>query len=121
MPIYEYRCGSCGAELEKIQKMSDPVLTLCPECGEERLVKLVSASGFRLSGSGWYETDFKKSGTKRNLATDSGSSGTESGSSGKQGSSSAAASTGKGDSKNTGSGGSSSGGSTGGSSGASAA
>lgn len=95
MPIYEYRCESCGAELEKIQKISDPVLTLCPECGEERLVKLVSASGFRLSGSGWYETDFKKSGTKRNLASDGG----------KQES----PSTPKGDSKNTGSDGSSSG------------
>lgn len=109
MPIYEYRCESCAAKLEKIQKISDPVLTLCPECGEERLVKLVSASAFRLSGSGWYETDFKKSGTKRNLATDSGSAGGESASKDKQDSSSAA----KSDSKNSGSDGSSSGGSSG--------
>jgi len=59
MPIYEYRCESCGQELEKIQKFSDPVLTDCPACGKSTLKKLVSASSFRLKGSGWYETDFK--------------------------------------------------------------
>ena len=59
MPIYEYRCESCGEELEKIQKMSDPPLRDCPCCGREALIKLVSASSFRLKGSGWYETDFK--------------------------------------------------------------
>ncbi|HHQ41465.1 MAG TPA: zinc ribbon domain-containing protein [Chromatiales bacterium] len=67
MPIYEYRCKACGHELEAMQKMSDPPLTECPECGEEALSKLVSAAGFRLKGSGWYETDFK-SGNRRNLA-----------------------------------------------------
>ncbi len=69
MPIYEYRCKACGHELEAMQKMSDPPLTECPECGEEALSKLVSAAGFRLKGSGWYETDFK-SGNRRNLAGD---------------------------------------------------
>jgi putative FmdB family regulatory protein len=59
MPIYEYRCDSCGEELEKIQKFSDPPLTDCPACGKAALKKLVSASSFRLKGSGWYETDFK--------------------------------------------------------------
>ncbi|MBT6043141.1 MAG: zinc ribbon domain-containing protein [Gammaproteobacteria bacterium] len=59
MPIYEYHCASCGADLEKIQKFSDPVLTDCPSCGKASLKKLVSASSFRLKGSGWYETDFK--------------------------------------------------------------
>jgi len=59
MPIYEYRCESCGAELEKIQKLSDAPLTDCPSCGKAELKKLVSASSFRLKGSGWYETDFK--------------------------------------------------------------
>lgn len=59
MPIYEYRCESCGQELEKIQKFSDPPLTDCPACGKSALKKLVSASSFRLKGSGWYETDFK--------------------------------------------------------------
>lgn len=70
MPIYEYRCESCGAELEKLQKISDPPLRECPECGQEKLVKLVSASSFRLKGSGWYETDFK-TGKKKNGAADS--------------------------------------------------
>ena len=59
MPIYEYRCESCGKELEKIQKFSDPPLRECPACGKETLQKLVSASSFRLKGSGWYVTDFK--------------------------------------------------------------
>ena len=66
MPIYEYRCGSCGHELEKLQRMSDPELTDCPDCGESALSRLVSAAGFRLKGSGWYETDFKKD-NQRNL------------------------------------------------------
>lgn len=70
MPIYEYRCGSCGAELEKLQKISDPPLVECPECGKDALVKLVSASSFRLKGSGWYETDFK-TGKKKNGVGDS--------------------------------------------------
>lgn len=59
MPFYEYRCGTCGHELEAMQKMSDAALTDCPACGEPALVKLVSAAGFRLKGGGWYETDFK--------------------------------------------------------------
>jgi putative FmdB family regulatory protein len=69
MPIYEYRCASCGAELEKLQKISDPPLLECPECGKDALVKLVSASSFRLKGSGWYETDFK-TGKKKNGAAE---------------------------------------------------
>ena len=59
MPIYEYRCESCGKELEKIQKFSDQPLKDCPECGKPSLKKLVSAGSFRLKGTGWYETDFK--------------------------------------------------------------
>jgi len=66
MPIYEYRCESCGHELEALQKLSDAPLTRCPECGADGLKKLVSAAGFRLKGGGWYETDFKKGG-KKNL------------------------------------------------------
>ena len=65
MPIYEYRCEACGAELEKLQKIGDPALRECPECGRETLVKLVSATSFRLKGSGWYESDFK-TGKKKN-------------------------------------------------------
>lgn len=71
MPIYEYKCEHCGHELEAIQKMSDAALTDCPECNEPRLKKLVSAAGFRLSGSGWYETDFK-SNNKKNIVESSG-------------------------------------------------
>lgn len=59
MPIYEYQCQSCGHELEKIQKMSDKPLIDCPECLDTTLIKKISAAGFRLKGTGWYETDFK--------------------------------------------------------------
>jgi len=68
MPIYEYACSKCGHELEAIQKMSDAPLTECPACGEPALQKRISAAGFRLKGGGWYETDFKKGGSKRNVA-----------------------------------------------------
>lgn len=70
MPIYEYKCKDCGHKMESIQKISDAPLTDCPECGKSSLQKQISASGFRLKGSGWYETDFKK-GNKKNLAGDS--------------------------------------------------
>lgn len=64
MPIYEYRCTSCGFQNEYIQKVSDPVLTVCPSCGKATFNKLVTAAGFQLKGSGWYVTDFKGSGAK---------------------------------------------------------
>src|SRR5438552_3176621 len=64
MPIYEYRFSACGFEKDALQKMSDPPLLDCPRCGKPALVKLVSAAGFQLKGSGWYATDFKSSGTK---------------------------------------------------------
>ncbi len=67
MPIYEYQCSSCGNKKEVIQKVSDAPLTTCEACGKDELKKLVSAAGFRLSGSGWYETDFKSS-NKKNLS-----------------------------------------------------
>ncbi|MGK2927328.1 MAG: FmdB family zinc ribbon protein [Lysobacterales bacterium] len=66
MPIYEYRCTACGHDLEKLQRLGDAPLTECPACGKAKLRRLVSAAGFRLKGSGWYETDFKKDG-KKNL------------------------------------------------------
>ncbi|MDN3640335.1 zinc ribbon domain-containing protein [Simiduia curdlanivorans] len=72
MPIYEYMCGSCGHQMEALQKMSDAPLTDCPTCGKSSLSKQISAAGFRLKGGGWYETDYK-SGNKKNLAGDSGS------------------------------------------------
>ncbi|MDO8313863.1 MAG: zinc ribbon domain-containing protein [Rugosibacter sp.] len=59
MPIYAYRCTQCGFEKEFMQKMSDPLLTLCPQCQTESLAKQLTAPGFQLKGSGWYATDFK--------------------------------------------------------------
>jgi len=59
MPIYEYRCSQCGHELEAMQKLSEAALTQCPSCRADTLVKLVSAAGFHLKGSGWYATDFR--------------------------------------------------------------
>ena len=59
MPIYEYRCGACNHEFEARQKMSEDPLKACPDCGKDELKKLISAVGFRLKGTGWYETDFK--------------------------------------------------------------
>jgi len=68
MPIYEYVCQNCGEPLERLQKLSDEPLTDCPACGQPSLKRKISAAGFRLSGGGWYETDFKSDG-KRNLAS----------------------------------------------------
>jgi putative FmdB family regulatory protein len=59
MPIYEYRCGACGAHKEYLQKVGEAAKTSCPECGSESFNKLLSAAGFQLKGSGWYATDFK--------------------------------------------------------------
>ena len=68
MPIYEYQCQQCGHHHEALQKISDPQLRQCPECGRKSLKRLVSAVRFRLAGSGWYETDFKSDKeAKRNL------------------------------------------------------
>lgn len=67
MPIYEYRCDACQHEFETIQKISEEPLVECPECRAPKLRKLISAAAFRLKGSGWYETDFKKT-NQRNLS-----------------------------------------------------
>ena len=64
MPIYEYRCATCGFQKEYLQKVSDPKLTHCPECGKPTFDKLLSAAGFQLKGSGWYVTDFRDKGSK---------------------------------------------------------
>ncbi len=62
MPIYEYRCGSCGFEKEYLQKVNDAPIAACPACGSDAYAKLISAAGFQLKGSGWYATDFKNGG-----------------------------------------------------------
>jgi putative FmdB family regulatory protein len=59
MPIYAYRCSACGHAKDVLQKMSDPVLTVCPECAAPTFVKQLTAAGFQLKGSGWYVTDFR--------------------------------------------------------------
>jgi putative FmdB family regulatory protein len=63
MPIYEYRCASCGFQSEYLQKVSDPPRSVCPQCAQPTFNKLVTAAGFQLKGSGWYATDFKGKGT----------------------------------------------------------
>jgi putative FmdB family regulatory protein len=71
MPIYEFQCKACGHRFERLQKLSDVDPEICPSCGEPRVGRMLSAPSFRLAGSGWYETDFKKEGDKkRNLADD---------------------------------------------------
>lgn len=59
MPIYAYKCESCGAAKDVLQKISDPALTDCPACGQPTFRKQVTAAGFQLKGSGWYVTDFR--------------------------------------------------------------
>lgn len=68
MPIYEYVCARCGTKSDHLMRMSDPDPGECPHCGPATMTRALSAPSFRLSGSGWYETDFKKDGdAKRNL------------------------------------------------------
>lgn len=59
MPIYAYKCESCGAAKDVLQKISDPALSDCPACGQPSFRKQVTAAGFQLKGSGWYATDFR--------------------------------------------------------------
>ena len=72
LPIYEYQCRSCGYDFETIQKINEDPLVDCPACEQPELKKLVSAVAFRLKGTGWYETDFKKD-RKRNVVNEDAS------------------------------------------------
>jgi putative FmdB family regulatory protein len=68
MPIYAYKCDACGHAKDVLQKISDPLLTVCPACGQASFKKQVTAAGFQLKGSGWYVTDFrdgKKTGAEK--------------------------------------------------------
>ena len=65
MPIYAYKCESCGHRQDVLQKISDPLLTDCPACGASTYVKQVTAAGFQLKGSGWYVTDFRDGGSNK--------------------------------------------------------
>jgi putative FmdB family regulatory protein len=74
MPIYAYRCESCGHAKDVLQKVSDPLLTICPACHAEAFKKQVTAAGFQLKGSGWYVTDFRGgNGKPAEKAPDNGS------------------------------------------------
>jgi putative FmdB family regulatory protein len=75
MPIYEYVCAHCGDKSDHLMRMSDPDPTECPNCGPSLLTRAVSAPAFRLAGSGWYETDFKKDGDKKRNLVESASGG----------------------------------------------
>jgi putative FmdB family regulatory protein len=81
MPIYAYKCGSCGHAKDVLQKISDDPLTDCPACGKPSFSKQLTAAGFQLKGSGWYATDFKggSSGTTAAPASDGASTATDSG------------------------------------------
>ena len=74
MPIYEYRCESCGHQQEFLQKVSDAPLTVCTRCEKPTFSKMLTAAGFQLKGSGWYATDFK--GSSKPKSTADGASGT---------------------------------------------
>jgi putative FmdB family regulatory protein len=64
VPIYEYRCSTCGFQKEYLRKLSDPLLSVCPECSKKTFGKMLTAAGFQLKGGGWYATDFKNSGAR---------------------------------------------------------
>jgi putative FmdB family regulatory protein len=72
MPIYEYRCSSCGHQQEFLQKVSDAPLTVCTECGKPTFEKMLTAAGFQLKGSGWYATDFRNQGAAKPKAAADG-------------------------------------------------
>ena len=59
MPIYAYKCESCGFSKDVLQKMSDTLLSVCPQCNVSSFKKQLTAAGFQLKGSGWYVTDFR--------------------------------------------------------------
>jgi putative FmdB family regulatory protein len=77
MPIYAYRCDECGFAKDVLQKIADPVLTVCPSCGKSSFKKQVTAAGFQLKGTGWYVTDFRggsapATGTAPSTSSDAG-------------------------------------------------
>ena len=70
MPIYAYKCGSCGHAKDVLQKISDAPLTACPACGADAFAKQITAAGFQLKGSGWYATDFRGGSTAAPASAD---------------------------------------------------
>jgi putative FmdB family regulatory protein len=78
MPIYAYKCESCGFSKDVLQKMSDAPLSDCPKCGSGSFRKQLTAAGFQLKGSGWYATDFKGGGAAAPASTEAPSGGADS-------------------------------------------
>ncbi len=104
MPIYAYKCASCGFAKDVLQKLSDSPLSDCPSCGEASFLKQLTAAGFQLKGSGWYATDFKNGNAGAPAAADekaggSGESGADAKTADKGDAKAAAKSDGKGDGK----------------------
>jgi putative FmdB family regulatory protein len=95
MPIYAYKCDSCGHAKDVLQKMSDAPLLVCPQCGAETFKKQLTAAGFQLKGSGWYVTDFRggNAGEAAAKAADAPATGVAAEAPAKTGADSAAAST----------------------------
>jgi putative FmdB family regulatory protein len=79
MPIYEFECTNCGERFDRLQKLSDPDPDTCPKCGQHKVKRRLTAPAFRLAGSGWYETDFKKDGDKKRNLAEKGDGGSSSG------------------------------------------
>ncbi len=94
MPIYAYKCESCGQSRDVLQKITDPLLTVCPFCSKPTFVKQVTAAGFQLKGSGWYATDFKGGGSAAPAPVGAGAEGKTDGDAGGNAGSKAAESTG---------------------------
>ena len=78
MPIYAFQCHACGHTFDRLQKLSDPDPSVCPECGADQVGRQLTAPQFRLAGGGWYETDFKKDGDKKRNLADGGEGAAES-------------------------------------------
>ena len=90
MPIYEFECLACGDRFDRLQKLSDPDPDSCPQCGVAGVRRRLTAPSFRLSGSGWYETDFKKDSDKKRNLVDKGEPAKTDGTSAKSGDTAAA-------------------------------
>ncbi|MBD8524169.1 FmdB family zinc ribbon protein [Pseudomarimonas arenosa] len=78
MPIYGFECPDCDHRFDRLQKLSDPDPSSCPACGSAQVRRQITAPAFRLAGSGWYETDFKKDGDKKRNLASSGDEGSKS-------------------------------------------
>ena len=75
MPIYAYRCTTCGHTKDVLQKLADAPLSTCPACAKETFTKQVTAAGFQLKGSGWYQTDFRGGSSSSSTSSESASTG----------------------------------------------